>query len=362
MPPGRTLPPLELSPAERQTLKRWAAGEETSRALAQRARLILACAQGCSNRDVSAQVGLSSQIVGMWRRRFIDKRLDGLLDEPRPGAPRKIVDADVQRVIRLTLETTPAGGTHWTTRSMAERSGLSQSAVSRIWRAFALEPRRSGTFRLSGDPLFIDRVRDVAGLYLRPPDKALVLCVDEESGVRTLDRTAPLLPMRPGQVERVTHDYTRHGISDLLAALDAAAAKVIARPHGRQRSVEFRRFLDAVDASVPVELDVHLILDNSGIHKAAPIRRWLAQRLRCHLHITPPDSPWHTQAARWIVLLTEKQLRRGVYRSTRDLEEAIARYVESPDLQAMPFVWTKSHDRILASLARTHMPSSGSTG
>ena len=362
MPSGRTLPPLALSPTERETLNRWIAGEKTSRALAQRARLILACAEGRSNREVSAQVGLSFPIVGMWRRRFLDKRLDGLLDEPRSGAPRKITDEDVERVIALTLETTPADGTHWTTRSMAERSGLSQSAVSRIWRAFALEPRRSATFRLSGDPLFIERVRDVAGLYLRPPDKVLVLCVDEESAVRTLDRTAPLLPMRPGQVERLTHDYTRHGISDLLAALDAATNRVAARRHRRQRSAVFRRFLDTVDASVPVELDVHLILDNSGIHETAPVRRWLGQRTRCHLHITPPDSPWHTQAARWIVLLAEKQLRRGVYRSTRDLEEAIARYIESPDAPAEPFVWTKSHDRILASLARMHRQSFGSTG
>ena len=362
MPPGRTLPPLELSPTERETLNRWIAGEKTSHALAQRARLILACAQGCSNRDVSVQVGLSFQSVGMWRRRFVDRRLDGLLDEPRPGAPRKITDEDVERVIALTLETTPADGAHWSTRSMARRSGLSQSTVSRIWRAFALEPRRIKTFRLSGDPLFIEKVRDVAGLYLRPPDRALVLCVDDESGVRTLDRRSPLLPMRPGQVERLTHDYTRHGISELFAALDAATNGVAARCHRRQRSAEFRRFLDAVDASVPPELDVHLILENSAIHETAPIRRWLAQRLRCHLHITPPDSPWHTQAARWIVLLTEKQLRRGVYRSTRDLEEAIARYVESPDAPAEPFVWAKSRDRMLASLARIHKQSSGSTG
>ena len=236
MPRGRPMPPLVLSPSERDALQRWVARRNTAQALAQRARLVLACAQGYSNNDVSVQVGLSSQSVGKWRRRFLDRRLDGLLDEPRPGAPRKITDADVERVVTLTLETTPADATHWSTRSMARRSGLSQSAISRIWRAFALEPHRTKTFKLSKDPLFIEKVRDVVGLYLKPPDKALVLCVDEKSGIQALDRTAPLLPMRPGQVERRTHDYTRHGTTDLFAALEVATGRVIARCQRRHRS------------------------------------------------------------------------------------------------------------------------------
>ena len=360
MPRGRPLPPLVLSPSERQTLKRWVARRKTAQALAQRARLILACAQGYSNNVVSAQVGLGSQSVGKWRRRFLDKRLDGLLDEPRPGAPRKITDRDVERVITLTLETTPADATHWSTRSMARRSGLSQSAISRIWRAFALEPHRSKTFKLSKDPLFIEKVRDVVGLYLKPPDKALVLCVDEKSGIQALDRTAPLLPMRPGQIERRTHDYTRHGTTDLFAALEVATGRVIARCQRRHRSVDFRRFLDAIDASVPAEQDVHLILDNSAIHKTALIRRWLAQRPRYHVHFTPTSSSWLNLVERWFGLLTEKQLRRGVYRSTRELEEAISRYVESTNAHAKPFVWTKSADEILASLGRFCMRTSNS--
>ena len=352
MPRGRPLPPLVLCPAERETLKRWVARRKTAQALALRARLVLACAQGYSNNDVSAQVGLCSQSVGKWRRRFLDGRLDGLLDESRSGAPRKITDADVERVVTLTLETTPTDATHWSTRSMARRSGLSQSAVSRIWRAFALEPHRTKTFKLSKDPLFVEKVRDVVGLYLKPPDKALVLCVDEKSGIQALDRTAPLLPMRPGQVERRTHDYRRHGTTDLFAALEVSTGRVIARCQRRHRSVEFRRFLGAIDASVPAELDVHLILDNSAIHKTALIHRWLAQRPRYHVHFTPTGSSWLNLVERWFGLLTEKQLRRGVHRSTRELEEAIARYVESTNTHPKPFVWTKTADDILASLRR----------
>ena len=334
------------------TVKRWGARRKTAQALAQRARLILACAQGYSNNNVSAQVGLGSQSLGKWHRRFLDKRLDRLLDEQRPGAPRKITDADVEPVITLTLETTPADATHWSTRFMAKRSGLSHSAVSRIWRAFALEPHPTKTFKLSKDPLFIEKVRDVVGLYLKPPDKALVLCVNEESGIQALDRTAPLLSMRPGQIERRTHDYTRNGTSDLFAALEVATGRVIARCQRRHRSVDFRRFLEAIDASVPAELDVHMILDKSAIHKTALIHRWLAQRPRYHVHFTPTSSSWLNLVERWSELLTEKQLSRGVHRCTRELEETIARYVESTKARAKPFVWTKSADDILASLSR----------
>lgn len=311
--------PLVLSRAERQTLKRWVARRKT--ALAQRARLILACAQGYSNNDVSAQVGLGSLSVGKWRRRFLERRLDGLLDEPRPGAPRQITDADVERVITLTLETTPTDATHWSTRSMARRSGLSQSAISRIWRAFALEPHRTKTFKLSKDPLFIEKVRDVVGLYLKPPDKALVLCVDEKSGIQALDRTAPLLPMRPGQVERRTH-VTAPPTSLLPWRLPQAGSLPAARGvTGRWISAA-----SSIPSTPPYRprLDIHLILDNSTIHKTALIHRWLAQRPRYHVHFTPTSSSWLNLVERWFGLLTEKQLRRGVHRSTRELEEAMA--------------------------------------
>ena len=280
MPRGRPLPPLAISSEERETLGRWIARRKTAQGLAQRARSVLGCAEGASNKEVSAQVGLSPQTVGKWRRRFLDRRLDGLLDEPRPGGPRKMTDADVERVVTLTLETKPTDATHWSTRSMAQRSGLSQSAISRIWRAFALQPHRTETFKLSSDPLFIEKVRDLVGLYLNPPDKALILCVDEKSGIQALDRTAPLLPMRPGQIERRTHDYSRHGTTDLFAALEVATGRVIASCRRRHRAVEFRGFLDEIDTSVPPNLDVHIILDNSATHKTALIRRWLAKRPR----------------------------------------------------------------------------------
>ncbi len=352
MPRGRPLPPLAISSEERETLGRWIARRKTAQGLAQRARSVLGCAEGASNKEVSAQVGLSPQTVGKWRRRFLDRRLDGLLDEPRPGGPRKMTDADVERVVTLTLETKPTDATHWSTRSMAQRSGLSQSAISRIWRAFALQPHRTETFKLSSDPLFIEKVRDLVGLYLNPPDKALILCVDEKSGIQALDRTAPLLPMRPGQIERRTHDYSRHGTADLFAALEVATGRVIASCRRRHRAVEFRGFLDEIDTSVPPNLDVHIILDNSATHKTALIRRWLAKRPRYRLHFTPTGSSWLNLVDRWFAALTEKQLRRGVYRSTREVEHAIRRCVDCTNADPKPFIWTKTADEILASLAR----------
>lgn len=352
MPRGKPLPPLALSTQEQEALERLVARRKTAQALAQRARVVLGCAEGKSNKTVSADVGLSPQTVGKWRRRFIESRLDGLLDEPRPGAPRKITDADIERVVTLTLETTPSDATHWSTRSMARRVGMSQSAISRIWRAFALQPHRTETFKLSADPLFIEKVRDIVGLYLDPPDRALVLCVDEKSGIQALDRTAPLLPMRPGQVERRTHDYSRHGTTDLFAALDVATGRVIGSCQRRHRSVEFRNFLDKIDDSVPPDMDVHLILDNSSIHKTALIQRWLLKRPRYHLHFTPTGSSWLNLVERWFAELTQKQLRRGVHRSTRELEEAIHRYIEATCVDPKPFRWTKTADQILASLAK----------
>src|SRR5437867_2134510 len=320
---GRPMPALTLSPGEREALERWSRRPETAQALAQRARIVLACAARMTNADVSAQVRVTRQTVGRWRTRFLKKRLDGLLDEPRPGAPRKITDAHVERVITMTLESTPQEATHWSTRSMAKRTGMSQSAVSRIWRAFALQPHRSETFKLSRDPLFIEKVRDIVGLYLNPPEKALVLCVDEKSQIQALDRSQPLLPMRPGQVERRAHDYMRHGITSLFAALDIATGRVIGKCYSRHRSAEFRRFLDRVEDAVPDDLDVHLVIDNYATHKTQLIRDWLAKRPRWHVHLTPTGASWLNQVERFFALLTERQIKRGAHQSVAALETAI---------------------------------------
>ena len=349
---GRPTPPVVLTTEERETLEQWARRPTTAQALAQRARIVLACATDKTNGDIALGAGVTRQTVGRWRTRFAQKRLNGLLDEPRPGAPRKIGDAEVERVVRLTLETTPRDATHWSTRAMATRSGLSQSAISRIWRAFALQPHRVKTFKLSKDPLFIDKVRDIVGLYLQPPDKALVLCVDEKSQIQALDRTQPVLPMRPGQAERRTYDYTRHGTTTLFAALDAKSGEIIGEFHQRHRAREFRTFLDTIYDAVPETLDVHLIVDNASTHKTPLIHRWLARHPRFHVHFTPTGSSWINLVERWFAALTEKQIRRGVHRSTRELEAAIRRYIELTNDRPTPFVWTKTADEILASVAR----------
>src|SRR4030095_9335881 len=281
---GRPTPPVVLTTEERETLEQWARRRTTAQALAQRARIVLACATDQTNGDIALGAGVTRQTVGRWRTRFARKRLNGLLDEPRPGAPRTIGDAEVERVVRLTLETTPRDATHWSTRAMATRSRLSQSAISRIWRAFALQPHRVKTFKLSKDPLFIDKVRDIVGLYLQPPDKALVLCVDEKSQIQALDRPQPVLPMRPGQAERRTYDYTRHGTTTLFAALDAKSGEIIGEFHQRHRAREFRTFLDTINDAVPEKLDVHLIVDNASTHKTPLIHRWLARHPRFHVH------------------------------------------------------------------------------
>jgi transposase len=360
MPLGRPLMPLSLEPAERETLERWTRRRKTAQALALRARIILLADEGLNNGEVAEALGITRATVGKWRSRFVERRLDGLLDEPRPGAPRSITDEDVERVVTLTLEETPRDATHWSTRSMARRSGLTQSAVSRIWRAFALQPHRSEAFKLSSDPLFIEKVRDIVGLYLNPPDRAMVLCVDEKSQIQALDRSQPLLPMRPGQIERRTHDYVRHGTTSLFAALNTRTGEVLAECHKRHRSVEFRKFLDRIDEAVPPELDVHLILDNYQTHKTPLIRNWLAKRPRYHLHFTPTSASWLNLVERWFAALTEKQIRRGVHRSTRDLENAIERFVEATNEDPKPFVWTKTADQILDSIARFCMRTSDS--
>lgn len=349
---GRPVSELTLTTSERTTLEKWVRRGKTAQSLAQRARVVLACAEGKTNTAVAGMVGVGRLTVGKWRSRFLERRLDGLRDRPRSGAPRTVSDADVERVLVRTLETTPRGATHWSTRSMAEASGLSRSTINRIWRAFSLQPHRTETFKLSSDPLFIEKVRDIVGLYMNPPEKALVLCVDEKSQIQALNRTQPLLPMRPGQIERRTHDYVRHGTTSLFAALDVKTGEVIGKCHQRHRAIEFRKFLDQIDAAVPPDLDVHMILDNYGTHKTALIQRWMAKRPRFYMHFTPTSSSWLNLVERWFAELTQKQLRRGVHRSTRELEEAIYGYMKVSNENLRPFKWTKTADEILANLAR----------
>lgn len=342
----------QLSGEQEEELQRWVRRPKTAQGLAFRARIILASAGGESDMAVAAQLGTTRETVGKWRRRFLKAGCDALLDEPRPGAPRQISDAQVERVITETLESTPKDATHWSTRSMAEVSGLSQSAVSRIWRAFGLQPHRSETFKLSSDPLFIEKLRDIVGLYLNPPERAVVFCVDEKSQIQALDRTQPLLPMRLGQAERRTHDYERHGTTSLFAALNTATGEVMGKCYRRHRSIEFKRFLRVIDESVPGQLDVHLVLDNYSTHKTAMIHRWLLKRPRFQLHFTPTSSSWLNLIERWFAQLTEKQIRRGTFRSTAQLEGAIRQYLTVYNEDPKPFIWTKSADDILQTVKR----------
>lgn len=352
MPVGRPVAVISLNQEERQVLEQWARRPKTAQATALRARIVLSCAAGEANTAIAKRLRVSLPTVGKWRSRFARRRLDGLLDEPRPGAPRRIGDAAVEAVLARTLESTPVAATHWSTRSMARASGLSQTTVSRIWRAFALQPHRSETFKLSRDPLFIDKVRDVVGLYLAPPERALVLCVDEKSQIQALDRSQPMLPMRPGQAERHTHDYKRHGTTTLFAALDVATGFVLGDCHGRHRAREFRRFLELIDATTPASLDLHLILDNYATHKTPAVKRWLAQHPRFHLHFTPTGASWLNLVERWFAALTDKRLRRGVFRGVRELIAAIEQFLEEHNRAPRPFVWTKSADQILEKVGR----------
>ena len=349
---GRPVAALSLTEQDRETLENWARRPRTAQALALRAKIVLSCAAGETNTAVARRFRVSKQMVGKWRARYVTAGVQGLLDEPRPGAPRQIGDREVERVIALTLESTPEDATHWSTRSMAKRCGMSQSAVSRIWRAFSLQPHRSETFKLSRDPLFIEKVRDIVGLYLNPPEKALVLSTDEKTQIQALDRSQPVLPMRPGQAERRAHDYHRHGTTSLFAALDVKAGTVIGECHRRHRSVEFRKFLNTIDQTVPGELEVHVILDNYGTHKTPLIRRWQVQHLRFHFHFTPTGSSWINLVERWFALLTEKQIRRGIHRSTPELERAIRQFLVLHNRNPKPFVWTKTADEILEKTAR----------
>ena len=335
---------------QREQLQGWLRRQKTSQALALRARIILNSAEGHSDQAVAQQLSTTRATVGKWRRRFLGNGCDGLLDEPRPGTPRSIGDNEVEQVVVRTLETLPRAGTQWSTRSMARACGMSSATVSRIWRAFALKPHRSETFKLSRDPLFIEKVRDIVGLYLHPPERAVVLCVDEKSQIQALDRTQPLLPMRPGSAQKQTHDYRRHGTTSLFAALNVATGEVIGRCFRKHRSVEFKKFLDTIDKAVPAPLDIHLVLDNYGTHKTAMIHNWLARRTRYHLHFTPTSASWINQVESWFAAITRQQIRRGTHRSTQALEKAIREYLKVYNENPKPFIWTKTANQILESL------------
>jgi transposase len=343
---------LVLNEREREQLEAWARRRTSAQALAARSRIVLAAAEGLRNTEIAARLEITRGMAAKWRSRFVAHRLDGLLDEPRPGRPRTVTDAQVEEVIVKTLESTPHNATHWSTRSMAAEAGLSQSAVSRIWRAFGLQPHRTETWKLSRDPQFVAKVRDVVGLYLDPPQRAVVLCVDEKSQIQALDRTAPILPMLPGTPERATHDYKRSGTSSLYAALDITTGKVIGSLHARHRAVEFKKFLLTLDREVPAELDLHLILDNASSHKTPAIQKWLAAHPRFVLHFTPTSSSWLNLVERWFSELTTKKLRRGSHSSVRQLNDDIRAWIDTWNQNPRPFVWTKTADQILESVAR----------
>jgi transposase len=349
---GRPKAELVLSDVERETLTRWSRRPKTAQALALRARIVLACAEGADNNQVAAALGIWPQTVGKWRARFIKDRLDGLSDEPRPGAPRKVTDEQVEAVIVKTLEEAPTGGdTHWSTRSMARAMGMSQTAISRIWRAFGLKPHMVESWKLSTDAQFIEKVRDIVGLYLDPPQGAMVLAVDEKSQMQALDRTAPVLPMMPAVPGRQTHDYIRHGTTSLFAALDVATGKVIGQHQRRHRHQEFLRFLKTIDANTPRELDLHLICDNYATHKTPAVLTWLAAHPRFHVHFTPTYSSWLNIVERWFAELTNRKLRRSAHRSVAQLEADVSAWIAAWNADPKPFIWTKTADEILANLA-----------
>jgi transposase len=341
-----------LTEQERQTLQRWARRRTSAQALALRARIVLACAEGATNVAVAERLGIWPQTVAKWRGRFVRERLEALSDEPRPGRPRTIADEQVEEVIVKALEQPPPNhDTHWSTRSMARVTGMSQTAVSRIWRAFGLKPHLEQSWKLSADPQFIDKVRDIVGLYLDPPERALVLCVDEKSQIQALDRTAPTLPLLPTTPARRSHDYVRHGTASLFAALDVASGQVISSLHRRHRHQEFLRFLKQIDASVPSELDLHLVCDNYATHKTPAIKTWLLRHPRFHLHFTPTSASWLNLVERWFAELTNRKLRRSAHRSVAELEADLSTWIAAWNHDPKPFVWTKTADEILANLA-----------
>ena len=349
---GRPLAPLTLSEPEREELQAIMRSRSQPQSLATRARIVLMAAEGESNTDIAERLGLSKPTVGIWRKRYVTQRLAGLYDEPRPGGPRSIRDEQIATLLRKTLKTKPEDGTHWTCRSIAAETRLSKSTVQRVWKAFGLQPHRQKHFKISTDPLFIEKVRDIVGLYLNPPDRAVVLCVDEKSQIQALDRTQPTLPLGLGYVEGITHGYVRHGTTTLFAALDVASGRVLATCKQRHRHQEFLQFLREIDAAVPKKLDVHLIVDNYATHKHPSVRRWLGSRPRFHVHYTPTYSSWLNQVEIWFNIITQRAIRRGTFRSVRDLRQNIDRFVKRYNRKCRPFAWTATPDSILEKLER----------
>jgi transposase len=351
---GRPVKELVLSSDEQTKLEQWARRPKTSQRLALRSRIILECASGLTNTQVAAKLKITMPTVGKWRNRFVADRLEGLVDEPRPGAPRSILDARIEDVIGRTLESKPESATHWSTRGMAKTMGLSQATIGRIWRAFGLQPHRTDTFKLSTDPFFVEKVHDVVGLYLNPPERAIVLCVDEKSQVQALNRTQPLLPLGPGEAERGTHDYERNGVTSLFAALNVATGQVIGHCHRRHRQQEFVKFLDQIDATLvkEPEISIHIVMDNYGTHKTPKVKRWFQRHPEYHLHFVPTYSSWLNQVERFFAEITEKRIRRGSFRSVKSLEQAIMEYLENHNKEPKPFVWTATAEKILERVAK----------
>lgn len=350
---GRPKQSLTLVPTDKEKLTLLARRPKTAQRVAVRSKIVLRAAEGQSNQKIARDLGITGATVGKWRERFRLQGMEGLADEPRPGAPRKITDAQVEAAVTKTLESVPAAATHWSTRSLSQQVGLSQSAIVRIWHSFGLQPHRSETFKLSTDPYLVEKVRDITGLYLNPPEHAIVLSVDEKSQVQALDRTQPILPLRPGLPEKRTSDYERHGTTSLFAALDIATGKVIGNCHRRHRHQEFLKFMELVDSKLPADAkEVHLVLDNYATHKTPKVIRWFARHPRYHLHFTPTSGSWINQVERWFAGITQKRIRRGSFTSVPKLEKAIQEYLDHNNENPKPFVWTADADLILGKIQR----------